>query len=274
MLTKTKLRPPVKWHGGKHYLAARIVSLFPNHRVYCEPFCGGASVLLNKWRSAVEIAGDINPALIGFLTVLRDRPDELIRRLRAIPYAPQSFQWACEASGDHDMIESAERFMVRNRFSRGGLGKGFAWSDRKRGGQPGDVNAWQTILTELPAIARRMQGVELHCADAVDLIRKSDSPDALHYCDPPYPHSVRTARSAYQHEMTDEDHLRLLDAILSVRGAVVLSGYRSAIYDDALRSWDRHEIEMANNSGQTKVKSRRVEVIWLNPACDRLELTG
>jgi DNA adenine methylase len=268
------MRPPIKRHGGKFYPAKRIVRLLPAHDTFVEPHAGGLNVLLNKRRSRIEVAGDLDSALIRFYECLRDRPEELRRRLQSIPYSLESFQWACEVGGDLDTIESAARFVVKNRFSRGGLGQRFAWSERLRGGQPGDVNGWQTILAELPKIAARLQGVELHCADALDLIERFDGPETLHYLNPPYPHATRTARDAYKHEMSDEAHERLLDAILNVRGMVVLSGYRNPLYDQALRSWKRHEIELANNSGQTKVKSRRVEVIWLNPACDRLELTG
>jgi DNA adenine methylase len=53
---------------------------------------------------------------------------------------------------------------------------------------------------------------------------------------------------------------------------IVLSGYRSALYDRALSGWERHETELPNHSGQGRSKQRRVEVLWLNPACGRFAL--
>ena len=122
---------------------------------------GGLSVLLNKPRARTEVAGDKSAALIRFYGCLRDWPEGLIDRLRSIAYTVESFAWACEASDDPDPIESAARFLVRNRFSRG-TRQGFRVVRLTPGGQPGDANAWATILEELPAIAERLQGVELH----------------------------------------------------------------------------------------------------------------
>ena len=38
---------PLKWHGGKNYLARHIVALMPRHVHYCESFFGGGAVLKN-----------------------------------------------------------------------------------------------------------------------------------------------------------------------------------------------------------------------------------
>lgn len=48
--TPQKLRPLVKWHGGKSYLAREgIIPLFhTDYRTYVEPFAGGLTVLLNR----------------------------------------------------------------------------------------------------------------------------------------------------------------------------------------------------------------------------------
>jgi DNA adenine methylase len=258
-----KLRSPLKTHGGKHYLEGRIIPLLPEHEVYVEPCAGGLNVLINKSRSPTEIAGDIDRGLINFYCMLVDQPARLIDRARALEYTRETFEWACQDPEPGDKLDAALRYLVRRRFSRGGFGETFAWSDRLRGGLPGDLNSWRTILLKLPTIAERLLGVQFYRADAVHLIRRFDGPDRLFYIDPPYPHDVRTATKTYEYEMTDEQHVRLLETIVRAQGKVAISSYPNALYDEALKGWDRHEIEMPNHSGQGKAKQRRVEVLWV-----------
>lgn len=261
--TVRKLRPPIKRHGGKAYLARRIVALMPPHRAYCEPFLGGGSVLLNKPPAPdYEVAGDADAGLVNFWRVLAS--DRSFPGLAAaIPYAEGSFREAATWDGG-EARQWALRYLVRNRFSRGELGESFAWSDRLRGGQPGDVNAWDTIRAELPRIAERVRDVAFRHGDAVPLLLSHDGPETLTYCDPPYLHETRTARDAYDHEMTREQHETLLDALLACRGVVMLSGYRSPLYDDRLAGWHRVEWDMPNHAGQGASKQRRVECLWSN----------
>ncbi|WP_420013901.1 hypothetical protein [Tateyamaria sp.] len=59
--------------------------------------------------------------------------------------------------------------------------------------------------------------------------------------------------------MTRQDHLDLIDALKSMRGRVLLSGYASPMYDEALSDWRKAEI-------QTKADKAldRTEVVWMN----------
>ena len=52
-----------------------------------------------------------------------------------------------------------------------------------------------------------------------------------------------------------------------MQGMVVVSGYESEIYDDALRDWERHSTPARISGGRGTVM--RNEVVWLNPACAR-----
>jgi DNA adenine methylase len=237
------------------------------HKTYTEPFAGGLNILLNKLRAPIEIANDLNADLVNFWRVVRDRGDELLHWLKELPYTEDVFQQAKKIMRSPDWADDVDRavsFMVWNRFSRGGFGRDFAWSERLRGGQPGDLNAWETIKTELPRVAERLRGVEIRCAPAIKIIQEHDGPDALHYCDPTHLHSTRTARDVYRFEMTEGDHAELLDVLMGCRGTVVLSGYRSPLYDARLAGWRRIVFDMPNHAGQGKTKQRREEVIWIN----------
>jgi DNA adenine methylase len=218
-------------------------------------------------RAAVEVASDLNGDLIGLYHVLQSDLGALAGVIDSLRYTEATFDQAVSWLASDDPLEHAVGFLVRNRFSRGGLGKDFAWSNRLRGGQPGDQNAWTTFKGELPRIARRLARVELRCQDAVEVIREFDGPGTVVYADPPYVRSTRTARDTYSHEMSDTDHARLLETITRCHGMVIISGYPHPLYDEALAGGERITFDMANHAGQGRSKQRRTEVLWMNTRC-------
>ena len=87
------------------------------------------------------------------------------------------------------------------------------------------------------------------------------------YCDPPYLLSTR-CRKQYKDEMTDADHVELLETLLKHKGPVIISGYASEMYDDILKGWSREEY-----SNYAQNAKPRKEIIWYNTAPQPRQLT-
>lgn len=263
---KTRLRPPVKWHGGKHYLADRIISHFPPHRVYLEPFGGAASVLLNKAPVDVEAYNDLDLRITRLFRVLQQQGEEFVSRVQFIPYSQKEFEDAAVCPPDATDLDRAVRDFVRWRQSFGGKGKTWSYTtSRARGGMAGDVNAWWTAIDQLPEIIERLKRVQILHQPALGAIGRFDGPETLIYCDPPYLHETRDAnsRDVYGVEMSERDHCELAAALNDCQAAVVLSGYPSPLYDELFGSWRRIDFDIANHAAGGRKKSRKTEVLWI-----------
>ena len=76
-----------------------------------------------------------------------------------------------------------------------------------------------------------------------------------------YLHETRTATNAYEHEMSTADHARILTALVDVEGDVILSGYRSELYDDYLNNWRRLDMNIVNHSSGRRSKETKTECL-------------
>lgn len=264
----TKVRPPFKIHGGKNYLAKWIIENFPpnyHELVYVEPYCGAGNVLLAKVPSREEFINDLDPGVVGILRTIRDCHNPFLARLRKVKYRQETFDDALvKTTFDNDMDLAVNEFILR-RMSRDGLKKAFAWSDRKRGGQPGDVNAWETILDELERIAHRMNSVLIFNSLALSVIHAFNETDVLLYVDPPYLPDARVSKDAYEFEMTLDDHIELSEELLKFKGKVILSGYPSNLYSSLYNEgWRCVKKQIANHSSQQRKKQVKTECLWMN----------
>lgn len=264
------IRPALRYHGGKFRIAPWVIGHFPPHQGYVEPFGGGASVLLRKQRVGVECYNDLDGAVVDFFRVLRDPQSarELQRRAALTPFSREEFNWSYQPPSD--AIDAAHKLLVRSFFGHGSdsatrsCRTGFRAKPTERRSTP--AVEWSTWHANVPALCERLQGVVIEQRDAVEVMQRFDSPTTLHYVDPPYVLSSRTAwrtnsAKQYRHELGDDDHRRLASALRSLSGMVVLSGYPSTLYDELYAGWQRLEKRVAADMGAS-----RVECLWLSPS--------
>lgn len=266
-----KLTQPLKWPGGKHYLAKRIIDLFPPHIHYVEPYFGGGSVLLNRDPEGVsEVANDIDGELTNFWRVLQSQIsfDLFSRIVEAIPLSRNEWNGSHAASNSAS-IGRAVDFFVNARQSRAGDQKAFTslTRTRTRRGANGNVSEWLGAVDGLPAVHARLRRVVVENLPALEVIRREDTPNTLFYLDPPYLHDTRASKSLYRHEMTEADHVALLMATYDVKGKIILSGYPSDLYKAVLEvgaGWRFVDFDLPNNQAGGESKRRMIERVWMN----------
>lgn len=273
-------RHVLRWHGGKWLLAQWVMQFLPTSaRVYIEPFGGGASVLLQRPRAFAEIINDLDGELVNLFRILRDPTlsHELLHLLRLTPFSRAEFAVAYESSDEP--VERARRLLIRSWMGQGSVSNlaiagatGFR-NNTCRSTQspfsPIPAHDWSRYPTVLREIIARLDGVVIESRPAIDLMRQQDRADVLFYCDPPYLPETRSRLGnrkgdgfiAYQHDMTAYDHAALLAFLQTLTGMVVLSGYPSKLYDDALSDWRRVETQALADGAR-----KRTEVLWINPA--------
>lgn len=262
--------PAFRYHGGKFRIAEWVMSHFPPHRCYVEPFGGAAGVLIQKPRAYAEVYNDLDGELCNFFRVIRDQ--ETRRKLQEAcvltPYAREEFELAYEPTDDP--VELARRLVVRAQMGFGSAGAtksttGFRIDTKREYGTAQQL--WAQYPDTLGPLGERLSGVLIENRPGIEVMRQHDAPETLHFVDPPYLHEtrVRPRSGGYRHEMSDDDHRDLLDCLLNLRGMVVLSGYDSEIYNEPLTGWAKRTTEARSSSFRgTKMST---EVVWLNPTC-------
>lgn len=262
-------RPALRYHGGKWRLAPWVISNFPPHRVYVEPFGGAASILLRKDRAYSEVYNDRWSRVVDVFSVLRDpsQAAELRRRLELTPFARAEFEAADEDAheAETDVIERARMTIIRSFMGHGSestradSSTGFRSNSNRSHTTP--AHDWANWPAVVPAFVERLRGVVIENQDAALVMQRHDGPDTLHYCDPPYPHSTRTLRHGYAFEMTDDEHRVLAAVVSGLRGMVLVSGYDCELYRDLYADWRRVETTTLADGARP-----RTEVIWMNKA--------
>ena len=282
----SRVMAPFWWVGGKGNLARWIVQFFPRCKVYVEPFAGAASVFWHLPEPyPVEVLNDIDGRIVNLYRVLQDRDKfrQLLHRLVWTPYSRAEFARALATLRDpeaDDVSRAWAFFVAQNQGFGGKANKVGDWGRNLTigaRGMAGTTNSWRSRLKLLTYWHERLSRVQIDAVDGLDAIRYWDTPDTVFYIDPPYVLDTRVDKEVYANELSLDDHQRLVDTLLQVKGKVVLSGYDHPVYrplEEAgwakvVRETVCHAAGKTRQSdlrgaGSARSKVPRTEVLWVS----------
>lgn len=247
----------LKYPGGKWRISEWIISYFPEHKVYLEPFFGSGACFFNKQPSYIETINDMNGDIVNLFRVCRDYPEELAEKINLTPFARDEFI-SCNEPSDNP-IEQARRTLVRYHQSFGTSNSSKnSWRNVRTYGGPRCATMWNCLPEIIVKCCDRLKEAQIENTDALTLIERYNSEDTLIYLDPPYLQNLRK-KNMYAFEMTDKQHIQMLNLIKKSKSKIILSGYDNELYSSELSEWTT-----AEKSTIAQMGLPRTEKLWMN----------
>lgn len=231
-----KVRPPLKWIGGKTQLLPELLARVPaKYGTYHEPFVGGGALFFALQPERAWL-NDSNEELISLYLELQDDVDGVIAALKSGHFVndPESF-YAIRGTRAGAGAFDAARTIYLNKTCFNGL---YRVNSSGRFNSPFGKYKNPTICDEanLRAVAKVLQSAELSAQDYTSILEIA-KPDDFVYFDPPYiPLTKTSSFTAYtpgKFGLHEHMVLRDLAIALKKRGVhVLLSNSASPITEE------------------------------------------
>jgi len=230
---------------GKTHLAKRIAAEIPEHRVYVEPFAGGAQVLFAKEPSEVEVVGDLDPEIAFAFKFAKGLTAEHLDRLRRKKWVGDKahFKKLVDAGVPSDEVERFYRFAYLTRFG---------FNKLRRGTMPDkNVGVEARFVEKLEQWAPRLKAIRVRSADYEKVVDEFDGPDTFFFLDPPYAGYDADTRVGAGHKNWDEE--RFGQVLRRIKGQFLctygLRGDSDLFEGFVVRRW-RHTSGVGTSQGQ------------------------
>lgn len=265
----------IPYVGGKAQLVSRIVPLLEygiQHFAitdYIEPCGGSAKMLLNLPYSRLQrrVYNDIDKRMASLFYCFSE-PDllyRLIDRLDRLGVSEEVFLEALSrrehnepGSEGYDILDAAADTFIVCRLSRAAKMTTY--------NRTCDKAAYRRRVHALPQFLPTLKGVEVRADDIFILLAEEpDLVNTLWYIDPPYVAATMTTTDHYGVNWSDNEHERLVAALLGLKNAkVVLSGYDNALYAPlTAHGWNKLFLKRVHVSSST-IGRYQDEYIWFN----------
>ncbi len=237
-----KVTKPLWYPGGDWRIKDEIISLLVKSgaTTLVEVFGGSGVITMYAPRNVFKLIvyNDKDDLITNFFTVLKERPQELARRIALIPLSRTVFNKYHEMyrSGEInrlDPIERAAAIFFLNRASMWGGRETFGVEVSRPFAR--EIKRQASLLTEY---AKMWADVTIENRDFRDIIKLYDREYTVFYCDPPFlSYGSKDRERYYRFSFTKDDMKDLLQLLSSIKGKFVLKLPYDHLEIDFIKEW-------------------------------------
>ena len=254
-----KVRPLLKWAGGKRQIVRHLISKLPEKfSVYYEPFFGAGALFLELYNRGLlkkAVISDLNKELIALYTLVRDRCSGIIEELENIRFTNNKDDYYRardlfnSMESDHNP-EKAALMIYLNRHAYNGL---YRVNSSGKFNVPFGRYAQPSLPTpdDIISFSKALNNVKIINNDFETAVSDATVSDFV-YFDPPYaPLSRSSDFSAYSSlGFSLDEHKRLSRVFeeLSSRGVMVMeSNSATPFIKDLYRNYPQSTVQASRN---------------------------
>ena len=255
----------ISWIGGKYYIKDWIISHFPPHKYFVEPFGGAGWIIFTKDPVNLNVYNDKNAMLTNLFYHFFFNKKEFLEKAEKLPISDRLMEFFSEKISKPNKlkdltVEDAIMFVycITNSFSGCYEGRKYVSFSSKFIIKAG--RNYRAFLKRLESINYKGNLV-LHNRDYKWIIEKYDSKDTLFYIDPPY-----LDLQWYEIKFSLKEHEELAKILNKVKGKVCISYYPKDIlykwYPKEKWFYDYKEVPLYSEKVDTKQK--KTEMLIMN----------
>ena len=254
-----KVRPLLKWAGGKRQIVRHLISKLPEKfSVYYEPFFGAGALFLELYNRGLlkkAVISDLNKELIALYTLVRDRCSGIIEELENIRFTNNKDDYYRardlfnSMESDHNP-EKAALMIYLNRHAYNGL---YRVNSSGKFNVPFGRYAHPSLPTpdDIISFSKALSHVKIINKDFETAVSDATVSDFV-YFDPPYaPLSRSSDFSAYISQGFGLDEQKRLSRVfeeLSSRGVMVMeSNSATPFIKDLYRDYPLSVVQARRN---------------------------
>lgn len=245
----------VKRMGNKSKLAHKIISYFPDHMYYFEPFFGAGGLFFNKPKCKYNYLNDLDSEVYNLFMVIKDNADEFKKQWEQIPIHQDLFRY-WKINKETDPVKKAIRFVFLSNISLYAQGQTF----RTRLGANNDSKILKGNLIKGVQFIQDVMFYNMDFRDFLNAFRESIATQkdrVFIYNDPPY----LDVDNNYPEGFKEKDLVDLFDILEGLECKWAVSEFEN---NKVLDLAQQRGLQVITVGERRSINNRNVEILIIN----------